>query len=164
MQLSKQATIIYNHTILTAVESKIIGQFAHFDVCLFPKDYFFEYESTGSTFLRIETGLKCPLGKNIQLHRFEILKRTATSYVVHYVDSIIICESFSGVLYKYNLKAKRFHNLTKRVFPLRRKYIDKQYVLQTLSDKENFFSFTAISRITQHDFDFIIQPDEDFFQ
>ena len=135
MTLSKSSNIVYQKTRIGKDSSRLIGEFAGFDLNLQPGSTFSDIENGGNTFVKCKeyAMYSSIIGRNVHVNYWTVKERTPKSYIVQYVNTTVVCESDYFVSYKYNVVLPNYKNRIKRIFPFRRK-IKKSEVTTILEE------------------------------
>lgn len=156
LRISQNAYQLLRLTPLSRIEVKLIGEYLGSDTDLNPGDIFVEQKKSGKTYLKRKDGLYFNLGVNYNILLWKIVQRTPKSYIVQYVKSLVLVDTFDGVLYKFEIKQTQFKGKSKRVFPLRRKAKYLHDVLHDLLHRDNYYLFDGNADIKQENGNFIV--------
>jgi len=156
LRISQHTLTILEHTPLSRVESKIIGEFIGMDTSLFAGEIFMEQKKIGKTYFKRQNGFYFAIGSNYNILMWKIKKRTPKSYVIEYVRSIIVVDTYDGVLYKFNITENELKNKVKRVFPLRRKFKNAHDILTGLLTQTKYYCFSGKCEVLQENGNFIV--------
>ena len=157
MKLSKQSNIVVSTTPLGTDLSRLVGEFAGYDLALLPGDSFYDIEIGGFSHVKLarDFGLYSGvIGKNLHINKWLVKRRTPESYLVQYVETAVVCETDFGLTYKYRADLPIYNKAVRRVFPFRRK-LKTPDILKELAQR-NYVILLCKSAIRKANGDFYL--------
>ena len=160
LRISQNSVQLLMLTPLSRTIVKLIGEYTGMDTALNPGQIFVEHKKSGRTFLKRQDGLYFHLGVNYNILLWKIVQRTPKSYIVKYVKSMVLVDTFDGVLYKFEIQQDEWNGKSKRVFPLRRKVKYLHELLDGLLHRDNYYLFDGRANIVQEGGNFIVSTNK----
>jgi len=139
MSLSKRSRALYHTSTLSTDLCRVIGEYAGNDLHLKPRQMFYDLEIGGLSYISCNfEGFRCVLGKNVHLNEWIVRSRTAKSYVLEYVSTVVVCAGDIGLTYRFKCELDKYKgNKVRRVFPFRRTQPDAS-LLRRLCERAGF--------------------------